>query len=216
MENVVLKEIGVHNVINFNQDLATKVQILVKGNNNIINIHPTAILKNLKIEVEANNCQLIIGASCKIVGQIRIASGDIQLISIGDSTTFQGVYLLTMEKNSKIEIGGHCMFSRNIEVRTSDAHSVIDINTGVRVNKPKNVYIGNHVWVAAKVFITKGAVIQDDCIVGANSFVSKKFDESHVIIAGSPAIIIKQGVTWNRSRKDLFTEDEFSVWKLGL
>lgn len=210
---ITFVDVGLNNRVEFNKDLASNLKISIKGNNNTIIVKEKTVLKNLRIEVECNHSTILIGDSCKIMGQIRMSSGMNQSITIGDFTTFQGVYLLSMEKNSKIDIGSHCMFSRDIEVRTSDAHSVIELATGNRLNIPKNVYIGNHVWVAAKAFITKGASISHDCIVGANSFVSGVFEETNVIIAGTPAKIIKRGITWNRSRQSHFSENEMNAWK---
>lgn len=65
------------------------------------------------------------------------------------------------------------MFSRKIEVRTTDAHSVIDIETRSRINKAESIHIGDHVWVGLSTIINKGAVIPSDNIIGANSFVNK-------------------------------------------
>jgi len=39
-----------------------------------------------------------------------------------------------------------------------------------------------------------GAEIADGCIVGANSFVSKNFNQKNCIIAGNPAGIINENV----------------------
>ncbi len=37
-------------------------------------------------------------------------------------------------------------------------------------------------------------MIADNCIVGAGSLVTKKFEEPNVVIAGHPAKVIKTGI----------------------
>jgi acetyltransferase-like isoleucine patch superfamily enzyme len=141
-----------------------------------------------------------------------LVKGDGQSVKIGKNTTFQSVYILCQE-SCNVEIGEWCMFSRDIEIRTTDAHSVVDVKTRQRINKPTSVKIGNHVWVGVGSLISKGSQIPNDSIVGAYSFVNKKFTEENVLIAGTPAKIVRHGVTWNRGRKPKFTQAQLEHWK---
>jgi acetyltransferase-like isoleucine patch superfamily enzyme len=92
------------------------------------------------------------------------------------------------------------MFSYEIVIRTTDAHSVLDLETRERINKAESISIGNHVWLGAEVMITKGVSLPDDCIVGARSICNRSVDEPHTVIAGIPAKVVKRGVTWDRER----------------
>ena len=44
----------------------------------------------------------------------------------------------------------------------------------------------------------KKVEIQDGSVVGANSVVTKKFNEPNIIIAGNPAKIIRRNILWKR------------------
>jgi acetyltransferase-like isoleucine patch superfamily enzyme len=166
---------------------------------------------NGSIEFLGNNNKVIIGESCHLRGSI-IVKGEGQTVSFGDHSTTVGVYILCQEE-CDITIGKWCMFSREIEIRTTDAHSVIDRTTRRRLNKAQSIVIGDHVWVGVGAIINKGAVVPSDSIVGAMSFVNGKFDEEGVVLAGSPAKIVKRGITWNRSRRDQFTQEQMDHWK---
>jgi len=96
------------------------------------------------------------------------------------------------------------MFASNIIIRPSDGHSIYDINTKELLNKGENIIIGNHVWSGLNSIFLKGARVADNSIIGANSLVNKKFHEENVIIAGSPAKIVKRGVNWDRKSPRLF------------
>ncbi|MCF6370685.1 acyltransferase, partial [Rhizobium halophilum] len=147
---------------------------------------------------------------CKFAGNITI-KGDRQTVSLGKRSTFARVSILSQE-GKDVRIGSDCMFSRGIEVRTTDAHSLIDISSGKRINEAGHVTIGSHVWVGLSCVISKGVSIADDCVIGAMSFVNRSCHESGVVLAGSPAKIVRRGVTWSRKRKSIYTLDEMLSW----
>lgn len=53
------------------------------------------------------------------------------------------------------------------------------------------ILIGNNVWIGEGVVILPGVTIGENCIVGANSVLTKKFG-SNLVIAGNPAQVIKR------------------------
>ena len=55
--------------------------------------------------------------------------------------------LNTCEPNNRIVIGDDCMFATDIYIRNNDGHTIIDRNSGKVINHPKDVIIGNHVWL---------------------------------------------------------------------
>lgn len=173
-------------------------EIRVSGMNNKVIIGNNAHLERLLIHIKGSNHTVYIGEDTRIVGHILI-KGKKENITIGDRTTFQDVYLLAWEGKS-ITIGNDCMFSHDVVIRTTDSHSVIDVNTNERLNKSGDVVIGDHVWLSSGAFISKGAFIPDDCIVGAKAIVTKPFEETNCLLAGSPAKVIRKSVTWDRKR----------------
>ncbi|OJF90470.1 acyltransferase [Pararhizobium antarcticum] len=163
------------------------------------------------VEFQGNNNKVLIGDTCHFRGEI-IVKGEGQTVTFGDQSTTVDVYLLCQE-NCDVHIGKWCMFSREIEIRTTDAHSVIDRVTRKRINPAQSIRIGDHVWVGVGAIINKGAVVPSDCIVGAMAFVNGQFDEEGTILAGTPARVVKRGITWNRSRRDQFSRAQMNQWK---
>ena len=88
------------------------------------------------------------------------------------------------------------MFSRNINLLTSDGHSILKDNK--RINLAKDIIIKDGIWVADNVTILKGTVISNGSIVGTNSLVNKEFKEENILIAGIPSKVVKRGVRWEK------------------
>ena len=165
------------------------------ASNNKVIIGKNVIGRNLSIVFRGNNNTLVIEDNVKWSGHILFHCTN-RTVHIGKNSTAKNVYILAREND--VFIGENCMFSRGIEVRATDVHKIYDINTNEQLNKPSDVVIGNHVWVAAKVTISKGALIANGSVIGANSFVNKKFTQSNCVIAGSPAKIVRKNIRWKR------------------
>lgn len=99
---------------------------------------------------------------------------------------------------TKLTIGSNCMLSYGIFMRTSDGHAIYDTQSRRMLNEPADIIIGNHVWISADCKILKGAAVSDNCIIGTNSIVTRKFTEENCIIAGNPADVLKRNVNWIR------------------
>lgn len=118
-------------------------------------------------------------------------------VSIKDKTIFCGTRIYLQDDESYVKIGEDCMFSWGIDVWCTDVHTITDLN-GTPQNYGKSIDIGRHVWVGKDVKIGKNTKISDNSIVGWGSIVTKKFDETNVILAGNTAKIIKRGINWDK------------------
>jgi acetyltransferase-like isoleucine patch superfamily enzyme len=176
-----------------------KVVFDIIGNNNVIEINKGAVLKNTTIFIRGNNHHFSLGEGAQYKGgSISFEEHDCEII-IGAKTTIESAHLAATEPFTKIEIGEDCMFSRNIEMSTSDAHSILDKTTGKRINPAQNIVIGNHVWLGANAIILKGANIGDHSIIGTHAIATKDIP-ANSIAAGIPAKIIKSNIDWSRER----------------
>ncbi|MGB2221186.1 MAG: acyltransferase [Neptunomonas phycophila] len=190
------------------ESLRGKVEL--EGSNNRV-FFSRGVKFHCDLKIQGNGNEVSIGEECVIRGRILI-KGNNQKVNVGHKSTFGSVYMLCQE-NSNITIGNWCMFSRDVEIRTTDAHSVVDVETNKRINIPKSISVGDHVWVGVGCLLSKGSVISSDSIVGAYAFVNGEFPESNVVLAGTPASIVKKGVTWNRGRKSRYSDEELYHWK---
>lgn len=91
------------------------------------------------------------------------------------------------------------MISSNVRIVTSDSHSIVN-ESGERINPACDVLIGNHCWIGMRALCLKGSSIADNSVVGAASCLTGKIIEKGVVIAGTPARIIKKNINWKRER----------------
>ena len=148
-----------------------------------------------------NNNSLKIGGGHTIIANTTIwLQGNNCTIQIGEDFTMEGG-AISVTENGKIHIGNDCMFSFGIDIRNGDSHSIFDLN-GNRINKAKDIIIGDHVWLGAGVSILKGVKISSNSIIGTKSLVTKNLESPYSIYAGNPAQIIREGAKWCRILKD--------------
>lgn len=150
-----------------------------------------------KLEFIGNNNTFIMEAGCHVKrGHYRL-KGDNMTIHFGAKTTVNGAYILCLE-GASVELGEDCMLSYDIEFRTSDAHSILDMETGKRVNPAKSIKLGSHVWVGKGAILMPGVELPSNTIVGTRALVTKVFEEENTILAGVPARTVATGRTWDR------------------
>ena len=181
--------------------LVKNMHIDICGRGNSVTIGRGSIIRNLKIYIHGDNNRISLGENCRINigGELWIEDHDVA-ISLGKDTSIEHAHIAATEPHRKIIIGDDCMFSRDIEVRTGDSHSIIDASSGVRINYAQDVIIGNHVWIGARALILKGTRIADNSVVATGAIVTGAHDTPGVILAGIPAKPIKVGINWMRQR----------------
>jgi acetyltransferase-like isoleucine patch superfamily enzyme len=157
------------------------------------------------IKVKGSDNVIEFGEHSRIRGTLSIGGKGCRL-TFGDYCTSESLFVVASGKD--IHIGKWCMISRNVEIRTTDSHAVVDRETRQWVNPRVPVFIGDHVWICADVTIMKGSRIQSNSIVGAMSVVNRPFEEEGVVLAGIPAKVVKRGVTWHRILRESFTEED--------
>lgn len=122
------------------------------------------------------------------------------VLEIGSDTDIGIDLIMLVLEGKKVIIGKDCMFSSNITIMNSDAHSIISLDENERLNFSKDINIGDHVWIGAGVTILKGTDIQDNTIIGSRSLLTNKLYQNNCVYAGSPAELRRENVNWLRER----------------
>ena len=111
-------------------------------------------------------------------------------IQIGAGTSVGNDFVITA--NNSIQIGRDCLLSYRVTVM-DHSHvtgvGVSPVNSGLTEGKP--VSIGDKCFLGCNVVILPGVTLDANCVVGANSVVTKSF-EAGSVIAGVPAKLLRK------------------------
>lgn len=111
----------------------------------------------------------------------------------------------------KISIGKKCLISYNVTIADHD-HDVCDPEISpmdAGITKGKEIIIEDDCFIGAHSFVLKGVRLGKHCVVGANSVVTKSFP-AFSIIAGSPARLIRC-LKNNQNREQENENDRFDA-----
>jgi acetyltransferase-like isoleucine patch superfamily enzyme len=133
-----------------------------------------------------DNCEFLSRVNSNLIGidrpcSISTLTAD-SVIEIGNNCGFSGTVIGAFKY---IRIGDNSRFGANTLITDSDWH-IDDTRSGM----PKEVIIGENVWLGVNTVILKGVIIGDNTIIGANSVVTKSIPPN-VIAAGNPCRVIK-------------------------
>jgi acetyltransferase-like isoleucine patch superfamily enzyme len=194
---VTIQDKGERNQILVPDDIKGNIQILVTGNDNVIRIGANGRMQNLKIDINRDRCEISVGNGCVLAGELILRDNDTRLL-IGNRTSMMGSKI-TMHESGTIRIGIDCMFAGDVRMDTSDMHSILDVQTGLRINPPGDIQIEDHVWLGFGVYVLKGVTIGPHCVVGTGAVVAADIP-AHSLAVGVPAKVVRSGVTWDRRR----------------
>lgn len=115
-------------------------------------------------------------------------------IIIGDNVGISGSVISSIDK---IEIGNDCIIGANCNIIDNDCHplSIDDRNPQIQeLINHRPIIIGDGCFIGMNSIILKGTEIGKNCVVGAGSVVSGKWEDNS-IIGGNPARFIKHNIS---------------------
>lgn len=178
-----------------------KSEINMIGVGNKIIIEKGCVLNKVMIEIKGKDNRLIIHKGAKFSEGGRIRIEDIgNTVEIGENTNIINCFLSSADRDTTMKIGDECLFSSDVIIRTSDAHSIVKEGTNERINNGADVIIGEHVWICNGARIMKGTKIGSNCVVGSNTMVAGQQIDDNSLVVGSPAKVVKTGINWSKTR----------------
>lgn len=172
--------------------------VTITGKNNSVTIAPGLTrLSGLTISIFGSNCQVLIGRGSNIRNTHLVIEDDYGKIVMKEHVTIHGQTEIAVIEGTQVTIGEDCLFSAHINIRTGDSHSILDKNTGKRINPSQDIEIGDHVWIGNDVKILKGVKIGGHSIVGTGAILSGGDYPSHSIIGGiGHGKVLKTEIDW--------------------
>lgn len=142
------------------------------------------------LNIRRNAC-LTAHGNASIFRGTRIVIDDGAHLEIGDQSYIN--YNSTVTCFVHIIIGRNCAISWNTNIFDGNAHELIV--AGVPRPRTRPVCVGNNVWIGTGATVLGGVTIGDGAVIAAASVVTKDVP-SEVLVAGNPARIARQKVSW--------------------
>ena len=133
-----------------------------------------------------------------MAGKFSFLGGNTVLVYENASLSISDGYMneeATISCSKEIVIGKGTIIARYVIIRDWDSHSIVYENG--EISEPKAIYIGENVWIGERAIILKGVKIGNGAIISAGAIVTKDVPEN-CIVAGIPAKVIKEKVSWNK------------------
>ncbi len=144
---------------------------------------------------ELNGGRVEIHSTAVVRGSLQ---ADGAAISIGPGVVMNRACIIRASEGADVRIGAGCLLS-DVQVYSSDLHSILDAETGRRLNAADDIVIGDRVWLGTGVIVLPGSTIGNDSVVGAGSIVTG-YIPPHSVAVGNPARVVRTGVRWVRQR----------------
>jgi acetyltransferase-like isoleucine patch superfamily enzyme len=153
---------------------------------------------------------LTMGAHVSCYAGCSFSLGENATCSIGDFTLLNGALIMAEER---IEIGSHVLISWNVGIADGDFHP---LEPAQRIQdtlalapyykdrparpplKTAPVIIKDNVWIGMNAVILKGVTIGENSVIAAGAVVTKSIP-ANVVVAGNPAVIVKELKPGNRA-----------------
>lgn len=132
-------------------------------------------------------------------GRCKIGAGSRVFVSDGGTLIFNDDFcnsaMTSIICYHHIEFGNNNHVSWNTQFMDSDQHAVYN-SDGVRINENAAIRFEDNVWCGCNVIVLKGTELAHDTVVGAGSVGCGKHTTPHVVLAGQPAKVVKEGTSW--------------------
>jgi acetyltransferase-like isoleucine patch superfamily enzyme len=110
---------------------------------------------------------------------------------IGDGCVFTSDSYISAYES--VHIGNNTMVAEYVSIRDADhKHSQEGVSVKFQGMEPKPIWIGDGVWIASRVAVLKGAIIESWAVIGANAVVNSRIPQDSVAV-GVPARVVSRG-----------------------
>ncbi len=171
-------------------------RIHLKGERNLV-IVDSFLKGHVNVDI-AGDDNLVVICQARVAKLTVGMVGDQRAVYTGPDAKLHSGNLVLGEGSTptSIIVGRQCMFSKDIAIRATDSHAVIDIHTRSVINEPASILVEPYVWLGEGASILKGSVVGFGSIVASLGLVSGNLPPRSAC-GGVPAKVLRQDVTWS-------------------
>ncbi len=136
---------------------------------------------------------------------------DRQIFFWGIGSTAVSMSVEIEGEEATIAVGDDALVSNGVWLRNYDMHALHDLVTGVQINRrPHDMVIERHVWLGQDALLLGAERVGTGSVIGARSLV-KSTVPPHVAVAGTPARVIREDVSWGRHPYGMTADERVAI-----
>lgn len=149
------------------------------------------------ISLASPNSKIIFEGPARIAlnSKIRVTADGV--LTIGKYSRI-GTGVTIICNGGEIKIGKYTGITFGCVIINSSFHNIYDSNKLGYIKPTGNIHIGSFCWIGNRSTIYKNCYLPDNTICASTSYINKSFKEfegDKIFLAGTPAKIIKKGLT---------------------
>ncbi len=151
------------------------------------------------------------------IGDAYVAMQDIylrsnhQFLFWGAGASAVGLSMEVEGDGAGVVVGDDALVSGGVWIRNHDMHAIHDLATGARLDRPPvTTVLERHVWLGQDAMLLNTERVGMGAIVGARALV-KGVVPPRVVAAGTPARVIREGVSWGRSAQGMTVAERAAI-----
>lgn len=166
---------------------------------------------NLKFVIQGSNHSMVMLSNRRMALYVRLSDKNSRLI-VGEDV-FIGGGTVALD-NTTLTVGAGGLWSDGVLVQGTDSHGIVDLDSMSIVNGgPKHIMLKRRVWLGRQTKIMKNLTIGEGSIVATGALVSKDVPKA-CAVAGVPAKIVRQRVSWTHKQYAISAFDRRELTKL--
>jgi acetyltransferase-like isoleucine patch superfamily enzyme len=216
---------------------ARALGITVQGDLTIVVTDPDRPLGDVRIQCGGKNTMLFVDnrnwggnmyASIRVlgsesvlffndIGDAYVSLPDIylrsnsQILFWGRGASAVGCSMEIDGTGASVVIGDDALISGGVWIRNHDMHAIHDLTTGAQIGRPAvDTVLERHVWLGQDAMLLQVERIGMGAIIGARSLLKGRVPP-RVAMAGIPARLIRQDVSWGRDLEGMTVAERASI-----
>ena len=144
----------------------------------------------------SENSSMTLGDRVHVDSRNIMGASERGVLFLGEKTTIGENGWFSATAGGEIHLGNDNMLSLFIKMAVGN-HELLDQKTGKLLTNRAAIHTEDHVWIGIGSTLLPGTHLGESSVVGASSVVTKAFPP-HCTIAGNPARVLREGISWQR------------------
>ncbi|UDY24359.1 acyltransferase [Nocardioides sp. Kera G14] len=164
---------------------------------NVVIVIASDIPNVVSLLVGGDDALIFLGSDCRLTATDIYCGPGSSIVLIGDVIATRCA-ILDARNGGSIFCDADQLWAADVYIATDDMHRLEDVATGARLNPyGGRIRLGRHVWLCRDVIVSGDVEIGSGSVVGARAMVRNQKVGDQVAVAGVPARVIREGVTWS-------------------